>query len=468
MSRVTRPPRKKLQQQSVFPPEINADGFQGEHEELYVPTKYKMLLCVLFASIWCLFSIYVALPWISELSSSIGSVLAWLVITGIAVIPGFVNAFLVMGLLLDRRPDFDLPIELPAISILIAAYNESECIQQTLESINKQVYPAPIQVIIIDDGSKDSTVAIARDYIAREMSPRFNAEVIVKEKNAGKAVALNTGLLHVLYEHVITLDADSYLFRGALENIVKNLVLGPFNTAAVAGTVLARNSRKNWLTKLQEWDYYQGISVVKRIQSLFQGTLVAQGAFSIYETNALKAVGGWPDTVGEDIVLTWSFIAAGWRVSYAENAFVFTNVPEEYGSYYRQRKRWSRGLIEAFKSHPIILFRPRMNSAFVYFNFMFPYIDAAFLFGFIPGVILAIFFNNYAIVGVMTLFLLPLAMLINYFMYLKQTSIFKKYGLKVRKNNFGLIGYMLFYQLLLSPASLMGYFYELINTRKEW
>ena len=207
---------------------------------------------------------------------------------------------------------------------------------------------------------------------------------------------------------------------------------------------------------------------MKRIQSLFQGTLVAQGAFSIYETNALKAVGGWPSTVGEDIVLTWSFIAAGWRVSYAENAFVFTNVPEDYASYYRQRKRWSRGLIEAFKHHPVMLFKPRMNSAFVYFNFLFPYIDAAFLFGFVPGVILAIFFNNYAIVGVMTLFLLPLAMMINFTMYLKQTSIFKKYGLKVRKNSFGLLGYMLFYQLLLSPASLMGYLYELTSSKKEW
>jgi biofilm PGA synthesis N-glycosyltransferase PgaC len=240
------------------------------------------------------------------------------------------------------------------------------------------------------------------------------------------------------------------------------------HTAAVAGTVLARNSRTNWLTRLQEWEYYQGISVVKRIQSLFQGTLVAQGAFSIYETNALKAVGGWPNTVGEDIVLTWSFIAAGWRVSYAENAFAFTNVPVDYGSYYSQRKRWSRGLIEAFKNHPVMLFKPRMNSAFVYFNFLFPYIDAAFLFGFVPGVILALFFDNYAIVGVMTLFLLPLAFMINIIMYLKQTSIFEKYGLKVRKNIFGLLGYMFLYQLLLSPASLMGYLSELINTRKEW
>ena len=195
---------------------------------------------------------------------------------------------------------------------------------------------------------------------------------------------------------------------------------------------------------------------------------MAQGAFSIYETNALKAIGGWPDTVGEDIVLTWSFIAAGWRVSYAENAFVFTDVPETYNAYYRQRKRWSRGLIEAFKAHPRLLIKPRLNTPFIYFNVLFPYIDAAFIFGFIPGVFLALFFDYYAIVSIMTLYLLPLAMLINLIMFIKQTSIFNRYGLHVRRNITGFLGYMIFYQLLLAPASLMGYLAECINLRKEW
>lgn len=459
--------KKRRHQQSVFPLE-NVDAALDMEDEIYVPTKYKLLLSLLFSTIWCTFSIYVALPWIAALSESIGSILAYLVIAGIALIPGFTNAFLVSGLLLDRRPDFSTEIELPGVSILIAAYNESACILQTLESINKQVYSAPIQIIVIDDGSTDETVKIASDYFSCVSAANFSAEVIVQPKNAGKANALNTGLTRVLYEHVITLDADCYLFRDALANIVKNLVLGPANTAAVAGTVLVRNSRKNWITKLQEWDYYQGISVVKRIQSLYQGTLVAQGAFSIYKTDALKTVGGWPDTLGEDIVLTWSFLEAGLRVSYAENAFVFTDVPDNYNAYYRQRKRWSRGLIEAFKRHPKLLIKPRMNLPFIYFNVLFPYMDAAYLFGFVPGVILAVFFDNYAIVGIMTLFLLPLAMLINFLMYIKQGAIFKNYGLKVRRNILGLICYMLFYQLLLSPASLMGYLYECINIRKEW
>lgn len=43
-----------------------------------------------------------------------------------------------------------------------------------------------------------------------------------------------------------------------------------------------------------------GISSIKRLQGLYQGTLVAQGAYNLYK----KEVGGWPDAMGEDIVLT--------------------------------------------------------------------------------------------------------------------------------------------------------------------
>ena len=66
--------------------------------------------------------------------------------------------------------------------------------------------------------------------------------------------------------------------------------------------MLVRISRANLLTRMQEWDYYLGIAAVKRLQGLFQSTLVAQGAFSIYRTERVRAIGGWPDAIGEDIV----------------------------------------------------------------------------------------------------------------------------------------------------------------------
>jgi biofilm PGA synthesis N-glycosyltransferase PgaC len=113
----------------------------------------------------------------------------------------------------------------------------------------------------------------------------------------------------------------------ALANIVGRLMSDPAGTAAVAGAVLVRNSRLNVVTKVQEWDYLHGIAAVERLQSLYHGTLVAQGAFFLYRTAVLQEVGGWPDCVGEDIVLTWSILRRGYRVGYAEDAVAFTNVP---------------------------------------------------------------------------------------------------------------------------------------------
>ncbi len=88
----------------------------------------------------------------------------------------------------------------------------------------------------------------------------------------------------------------------------------PPDVCAVAGAVLVRNSRENILSNMQEWDYFLGIASTKRLQGMYRSTLVAHGAFSLYKTDAIRNVGGWPDAIGEDIVLTWRFFGQGWTV----------------------------------------------------------------------------------------------------------------------------------------------------------
>lgn len=241
----------------------------------------------------------------------------------------------------------------------------------------------------------------------------------------------------------------------------------PENTASVAGSVLVRNSRYNFVTKIQEWDYFHGIAAVKRLQSLYQGTLVAQGAFSLYKTSVLKEVGGWPDKVGEDIVLTWAILAKGYRVGYAEDACLFTNAPTTWKQFIGQRQRWSRGLIEAFKEHWRLLLKRRMTTLFIWWNAMFPYMDLVYTFAFIPGIVLALF-GHYFIAGPLTLLVLPLAMVVNYIMYGIQNRMFRSQGLKVRRNIFGFVFYALFYSLVLQPACVVGYLKELLFRKKSW
>lgn len=428
----------------------------------YLSVRWKFFIALCAGASWAAFSLWLASAWLQDFSRLAGVVPAHLVVFGIAIIPGFMNAFLVMSLILDRRPRVRAPTQsLPGISILVAAYNEQDCIASTIESIAAQGYPGPLQVIVINDGSTDDTARV----LAGLDHPWL--QVIDLQTNGGKAKALNRGLEYARHALTLTVDGDSYLYRGALHNLVGRYLSDPADTRAVAGAVLVRNSRTNLVTAAQEWDYFHGIAAIKRLQSLYHGTLVAQGAFSVYDTATLRELGGWPDTVGEDIVVTWAILKRGWRVGFAENACVFTNVPTTWKQFIRQRQRWSRGLIEAFKAHWSLLFKPRMTTLFIWWNLLFPYMDLAFTLAFIPGVLLALF-GIYWIAGPLTLLLLPMAGLVNLVMFRIQARMFTQQGLRVRSNRTGFLFYALCYSFVMQPACVVGYVKELFNRSKNW
>jgi len=427
----------------------------------YLSVRLKFALTLIAAFAWAAFSLQLASPWIRDLGRLIGPIGAHLVIWGVAILPGFMNAFLVVGLMLDRRPPRAWQGAFPGITVLVAAYNEEASILSTIQSLARQNYPGPLQVVVINDGSTDGTMV----KLASVAYPWLT--VIDLEKNGGKANALNQGLKVAAYPLTITLDGDSYLYKNALRHLVGRFLSDPPNTAAVAGSVLVRNSRLNLVTRIQEWDYFHGIASIKRLQSLFQGTLVAQGAFSLYRTDVLRDVGGWPECVGEDIVLTWAILKAGHRVGYCEDAITFTNAPSSFGQFIRQRQRWSRGLIEAFKTHGSLLFKPRMSTVFVWWNLLFPYMDVAYTLFFIPGIVLALF-GIYWIAGPMTLLVLPMAGLVNYLMFYIQSHMFRAQGLHVRRNPLGFIVYAMFYGIVLQPGCVLGYLSEMLNLRKHW
>jgi biofilm PGA synthesis N-glycosyltransferase PgaC len=347
------------------------------------------------------------------------------------------------------------------VSVLIAAYDEEISIAETLRSIAAQDYPAAFEVFVIDDGSRDRTAEIVA------ASPYPWLRLLRQPRNMGKSAALNHGLAEAAHELIVTVDADSFLRRDALRKIVECYLSDPPNTRAVAGTMLVRNSRKSWVTRTQEWDYFHGIAAIKRVQSLFQGTMVAQGAFSIYDRAVLRKLGGWKHCVGEDIVLTWAMLHAGWRVGHAEDACCFTNAPETLRQLMRQRQRWARGMMEAFRQFPGVLVGRRLSTLFVWWNVLFPWLDFVYTACFIPGLFLALF-GIYWIVGPLTLALLPMALGINFLMFRVSSQMFDANGLKVRQNSAGFLIYAFAYSLVLQPACVVGYISELLGLRKSW
>jgi biofilm PGA synthesis N-glycosyltransferase PgaC len=429
----------------------------------YITVRAKFIICHILAALWAGFSIYLSIPWLYDLSNISSMFAALVIIAGIAYIPGYLNVFLVSSLLLDKQPPFKNPQPDIPVTILIAARNEEHSIRDTLRYIKKQDYTGQMRVIVIDNGSTDHTYGAARQA-GEELGLQLT---VIKEARPGKFNALNTGLFMSDTEYVITLDADTLLHRSAVRHLFARLVSSPKDVCAVAGSVLVRNSRKNLKTRIQEWDYFLGISSIKRLQGLYQGTLVAQGAFSLYQKKSVLDAGSWPDAIGEDIVLTWSILKNGGKVYFEPLAVAFTDVPETWRAFSLQRSRWARGMIEALKE-----IKPwRQPQGYTRYltgiNLIMPYLDFSFALFWIPGLLLAMLGINW-IVGFATILVLPLTFFSYGILYFYQRYVFRTLGLRVRKNLLGFLLFVVFYQMIMSPVSVWGYLQEFFKAKRTW
>jgi poly-beta-1,6-N-acetyl-D-glucosamine synthase len=428
----------------------------------YLPVRTRFLLSIGAGLLWAAFSTWIALGWIEELGRAITLPAAIAVIAGIAIVPGYLNVQLAASLMSDRPRPLSFEHEYPAVTLLIAAYNEEAQIGETIEYALRQDYDGPLEIVVADDGSTDRTREVA---LAATTDPRVR---VVKTPHAGKSEALNAALRTVQTPLLATIDADTLLMPYALRHAVARMLDSPPDTVAVAGSVLVRNSRANTLARIQEWDYFLAIASVKRQQALFQGTLVAQGAFSVYRTSAVQRVGGWPNKIGEDIVLTWALIRDGGRTVFEPSAVAFTDAPVELRHFVRQRQRWARGMIEGLRAHGrSLLGARRMYAHSVAANCLFPYLDTVYTVGVPTGIVLALT-GNFLIVGPMTLAVLPISLTIALTMLVRQRMIFGRLGLKIRRNLLGFALYVLAYQLVMSPISVSGYAKELLGARRVW
>ena len=403
-------------------------------ENFYIPIKFKFFIALFLSIIWLLISIFLSIKWFKDLSNLTNPFIAIIIISGIAYIPGFINTFLIMSIILDKQPKYSVNNPKDEVTILIAAYNEESTIYNTLRHIKNQEYLGNIKIIVIDNNSTDNT---KKEILKAKNNMNLDLEYVL-ETNQGKFNALNSGLKQVKTEYFITLDADTILQRKAINNIVSRIKSSPINIGAVAGSVLVRNNTDNILSRLQVCDYFLSIMFIKRMQGLFQGTLVAQGAFSIYKTDLVKELGGWSDAIGEDIILTWSMLYKNNKVFYEPLAIAFTDVPTKFSHFVKQRSRWARGMIEGLK-----LFKP-WNQPNMYYKFLtgidifIIFIDFSYVLFFIPGCIFALF-GKYYIVGPMLLLVLPLTFITFGILYKYQKKFYDMLRLRTKRNILGFI-----------------------------
>lgn len=422
----------------------------------------RFILVNFLALIYAITSYFLAQPWVNSLTEVLRNYnLSLMIIMFIAIVPGYLNMLLLSSLLTYRYEEVKIKDEeFPPVTLIVPAYNEAEVIMETFRGIRQQDYPNKIEIILVDDGSTDNTIKEIQKVKLENLR-------IIKAKHGGKANALNVGMNASSNEIIITIDADTFLYKNAVKRIVARIISNP-KYAAVAGHVLTKNERASRLVRIQTWDYMLGISASKRQQSFFGGTLVAQGAFSVFRKEALLDVRGWQDRLGEDIVLTWALLKKGYGVGYEPTAFAFTNAPLDYFHFFKQRQRWARGMIEGVRDHFGLIWKGRAYSSyFVAMNLLLPVIDFFFTLVFIPGLILACF-GKFYIAGPMTLLVIPITVGISIVMFNDQKRFMDYAGLKIRFNPLAVVFYIIVYQFIMSPICVIGYLKEFFSFKKKW
>jgi poly-beta-1,6-N-acetyl-D-glucosamine synthase len=434
----------------------------------------RFTLAVLGTIGWVGFSVWVSDGWRSELEEAIGPVAAWVIPVLLAYIPGVVIGFLCCTLLLTsyRAPRRDPPAgpwpagHWPAVTVIVAAFNEEDAIASTLEHLAVSSYEGRLEVILADNNSTDRTAEIA-EFAALQLGLSLRR---IFEPVAGKHRALNTALTDVGTKLVVTVDADTLPHQDALTYLIARVTSRPQDqhVCACAGALVAENPRDNFLTRMQGWDYRLGINGVKRTQAAYNSALVAQGAFSAYWTDDIRAVGGWPDAIGEDIVLTWRLMDSRGLVQYEPCALAGTVVPTGVRHFLRQRSRWARGMIEGITINPPQR-QPRVLAKFVAgIDYLVPLLDIGYVFFWIPGVVLFIF--GYPLLfSWWSMLVIPITLVVYGLLRSWQDrNVFHRLGVHPEPDPRGFFGYLFLFQALNSAASLRGYAQQIAGASRRW
>ncbi|OLB81171.1 MAG: bi-functional transferase/deacetylase [Actinobacteria bacterium 13_2_20CM_2_71_6] len=227
------------------------------------------------------------------------------------------------------------------VSVIVPAYNESANIAATVRSLLASDYPR-LEVVVVDDGSTDGTA----DIVARLDLPGVH---VIRQENAGKPAALNTGIAQARGDLLVLVDGDTVFERDAIGELVQPLT-DPA-VGAVSGNAKVAN-RRGLLGRWQHLEYVIGFNLDRRMFDVARCMPTVPGAIGAFRRAAVRDVGGVSgQTLAEDTDITMAVIRAGWRVAYNPHAIAWTEAPASVRQLWRQRYRWCYGTMQAMWKH---------------------------------------------------------------------------------------------------------------------
>lgn len=260
----------------------------------------------------------------------------------------------------------------PLISIIIPAYNEEMGVIRTIESVRKSTYQN-YEIIVVDDGSKDRTASMVREYIrnlttlqtagylARKarsgllrrryvrVQPASARILLVSQQNGGKGAALNNGIKNYAKgDLVMVVDADSLVHRKAVERMVAHF-RDPMVMAAASNVKVIPS--KTVLGVAQRIEYLISYRMKRSLTTLGMEYIIG-GVGSTFRRNMLLECNLYDtDTMTEDIDLTLKLIKKygnkQFKVHYAADALTYTEHVLSFRSLVKQRYRWKFGRFQS-------------------------------------------------------------------------------------------------------------------------
>ncbi len=267
----------------------------------------------------------------------------------------FVFIVYIVSLFIKKEfPDFE-----PKVSIVVPVYNEAANITECLNSVFSSRYPKEkIEVIVVDDGSTDST----RDIVKRNRNVR-----LLLQDHKGKSEALTLGAKAAKNEFVVCLDADTIVEQDCIREIVK-----PFSEKDIGATtaLIQVRNRHSILGMFQCIEYHYNNLIRSSFSKVFNNGVWFFGAMSCYRKAVLEEVGYFKkDTMTEDMDISLEIKRTNYRTYSVRKAMVSTIVPDTLLGFYRQRNRWWLGGLQSLKKNRQLFSRKTSPSIlFVFIN----------------------------------------------------------------------------------------------------
>ncbi len=254
------------------------------------------------------------------------------------------------------------PTVLPFVTIVIPAFNEimrkdtgeaRNIIAKTIDITLSIDYPQELfEVIIVNDGSTDGTRDAIREVIA--LHPGRNITFIDYKVNRGKWYAMNRALKVAKGEFFVSMDGDSLLPRSILRKLI------PYFADDSVGCVMPNMkviAPTNFIERLQQYEYTINM-FYKKLMSKLDCVHVAPGPFSVFRTSVIREVGGYRHGHNtEDLEITMRLQKSHYKVVQVMTVDVYTKVPSNLKTWFRQRNRWLRGsTVNAITTHRALLF----------------------------------------------------------------------------------------------------------------